>query len=134
MKQIKEDEPKLGKQTRVLKVPINEIYNYAADPKSVTGSEELVFRFMPDAAEVVSALEVSSDWLFGRCTYARKCDTNQPKCTLHVQSIGLHCLQPCPSWRICCLQAKQLKVVDLPCMKCWALVWYLRLLDPSIVT
>ena len=57
--QIKEDEPKLGKQTRVLKVPINELYNLASATKDTTGSDDLIFRFMPDAAEVVSALEVS---------------------------------------------------------------------------
>lgn len=56
--QIKEDEPKLGKIVRVLKVPINEVYNFAAHPEAATGSADLIFRFMPDAAEIVSALEV----------------------------------------------------------------------------
>lgn len=56
---IKEDEPKLGKIVRVLKVPINEVYNFAAHPEAATGSADLIFRFMPDAAEIVSALELA---------------------------------------------------------------------------
>lgn len=57
--QIKEDEPRLGKQTRVLQVPISELYTLASNSSEATGSNEVIFRFMPDAAEVASALAVS---------------------------------------------------------------------------
>lgn len=56
--QIKEDEPRLAKQTRVLQVPVSELYTLASNSSEATGANDVIFRFMPDAAEVASAMAV----------------------------------------------------------------------------
>ena len=56
--QVMEQNPKLAKQSRVLKVSMDAIYDFAITPQKDKKAEGVVFRFMPDAKEVQSALEV----------------------------------------------------------------------------
>lgn len=56
--QIKEANPKLGKQTRILTTTMDSVYNFAVTPRDQTGTEGVTFRFVPDAGEVESALEL----------------------------------------------------------------------------
>lgn len=56
--QVMEQNPKLAKQSRVLKVSMDAIYDFAVTPQKDKKAAGVVFRFMPDAKEVHSALEV----------------------------------------------------------------------------
>lgn len=57
--QVQDQNPKLAKQSRVLKVSMDAIYDFAINPNKERKAEGVVFRFMPDAKEVQSALEVT---------------------------------------------------------------------------
>lgn len=59
--QVMEQNPKLAKQSRVLKVSMDAIYDFAITPQKEKNAAGVVFRFMPDAKEVQSALQVSAD-------------------------------------------------------------------------
>ena len=52
---MKEQNPKLAKQSHVLKVSMDKVYDFAIMPKGTSGPEGLMFRFMPDAKQVQSA-------------------------------------------------------------------------------
>jgi len=56
--QVMEQNPKLAKQSRVLKVSMDAIYDFAITQNKDKKAAGVVFRFMPDAKEVQSALEV----------------------------------------------------------------------------
>lgn len=58
--QVMEQNPKLAKQSRVLKVSMDAIYDFAITPQKDKKAAGVVFRFMPDAKEVQSALQVYS--------------------------------------------------------------------------
>ena len=56
---MREQNPKLAKQSRVLKVTMDAVYDFAIDSAAAdTRKEGVTFRFMPDAREVQSALQV----------------------------------------------------------------------------
>ncbi len=61
---MREQNPKLAKQSRVLKVTMDAVYDFAIDSAaSETRAEGVTFRFMPDAREVQSALQVGGVFL-----------------------------------------------------------------------
>lgn len=55
---MKEQNPKLAKQAQVLTVTMDRVYEYAITPRDQTGSEGVVFRFMPDMRQVQAALQL----------------------------------------------------------------------------
>lgn len=65
---MREQNPKLAKQSRVLKVTMDAVYDFAITGSPGTVQEGVTFRFMPDAREVASALQVRTCWgyPFGR--------------------------------------------------------------------
>ncbi len=58
--QVMEQNPKLAKQSRVLKVSMDAIYDFAITKEKDKRAAGVTFRFMPDAKEVQSALEVEA--------------------------------------------------------------------------
>lgn len=55
--QIHEQNPKLGKESKVLEVGLDQVYNFSNGSLS-KGTDGLCFRFMPDAQEIQQALQV----------------------------------------------------------------------------
>ena len=55
--QIHEQNPKLGKDSKVLEVGLDQVYNFSSGSQN-KGSDGLCFRFMPDAQEIQQALQV----------------------------------------------------------------------------
>ena len=56
--QVREQNPKLAKQSRVLKVSMDNVYDFAVTPEVDKKTEGVSFRFMPDMKQVQKALEV----------------------------------------------------------------------------
>lgn len=56
--QIKAANPKLGKQAKVLATSMDRVYDFATTPRGETGTDGVIFRFVPDPQQVESALEV----------------------------------------------------------------------------
>ena len=56
--QVREQNPKLAKQSRVLKVSMDNVYDFAVTPEVDKKTEGVSFRFMPDMKPVQKALEV----------------------------------------------------------------------------
>ena len=57
--QIREQNPRLAKQSSVLSVSMDAVYNFATSPRESNNASGVVFRFMPDAVQVEAALNVS---------------------------------------------------------------------------
>ena len=57
MIQIHEQNPKLGKDSKVLEVGLDQVYNFSSGSRN-KGTDGLCFRFMPDAQEIQQALQV----------------------------------------------------------------------------
>ncbi len=55
---MREQNPKLAKQSRVLKVSMDNVYDFAVTPEVDKKAEGVSFRFMPDMKQVQKALEV----------------------------------------------------------------------------
>ena len=55
---IKEQNPKLGKQSKVLTTSMDSVYEFAITPRGESGTEGVIFRFMPDARQIQAALEL----------------------------------------------------------------------------
>ena len=55
--QIHEQNPKLGKDSKVLEVGLDQVYNFSSGSLN-KGTDGLCFRFMPDAQEIQQALQV----------------------------------------------------------------------------
>lgn len=55
---IREQNPKLGKQARVLPTSMDRVYEFAVTPRSELGLEGVVFRFVPDPQQVEAALKM----------------------------------------------------------------------------
>ena len=55
--QIHEQNPKLGKDSKVLEVGLDQVYNFSSDSLAKK-ADGLCFRFMPDAQEIQQALQV----------------------------------------------------------------------------
>ncbi|EIE26430.1 hypothetical protein COCSUDRAFT_58968 [Coccomyxa subellipsoidea C-169] len=58
VQKVMEQNPKLAKQSRVLKVSMDAIYDFAITKEKDKRAAGVTFRFMPDAKEVQSALEM----------------------------------------------------------------------------
>ena len=56
--QVRDQNPKLAKQSRVLKVSMDNVYDFAVTPEVDKKTEGVSFRFMPDMNQVQKALEV----------------------------------------------------------------------------
>ena len=56
--QVREQNPKLAKQSRVLKVSMDNVYDFAVTPEVDKKTAGVSFRFMPDLKQVQKALEV----------------------------------------------------------------------------
>ncbi len=61
--QIKEESPRLARDSKVLRVTMDNVYEVFAAPREATGLGGIHFRFMPDAAQVGHALSVRCDAL-----------------------------------------------------------------------
>ena len=55
---MREQNPKLAKHSRVLKVFMDNVYDVALTPELAKKAEGVSFRFMPDMKQVQKALEV----------------------------------------------------------------------------
>jgi hypothetical protein len=55
---VREGNPKLGKESRVMQVGMDAVYQFATSPRSETGTEGVIFRFMPDASQVNAAVKL----------------------------------------------------------------------------
>ncbi len=55
---IKEQNPKLGKSARILATSMDAVYEFAVTPRGESGTEGVVFRFMPDGRQVENALDL----------------------------------------------------------------------------
>ena len=55
---MREQNPKLAKQSRVLKVSMDNVYDFAVTPEVDKKTAGVSFRFMPDLKQVQKALEV----------------------------------------------------------------------------
>ncbi|PRW61470.1 TIC 22- chloroplastic [Chlorella sorokiniana] len=58
LKTIKEANPKLGKQSKVMATSMDRVYDFARTPRSETDTDGVVFRFVPDPRQVEAALEL----------------------------------------------------------------------------
>ena len=56
--QVREQNPKLAKQSRVLKVSMDNVYDFAVTPEVDKKTAGVSFRFMPELKQVQKALEV----------------------------------------------------------------------------
>lgn len=58
LSQVRGQDPKLAKQSRVLKVSMDNVYDFAVTPEVDKKTDGVSFRFMPDMKQVHKALEV----------------------------------------------------------------------------
>ena len=56
--QVKQENPKLGRESSVTQVGMDSVYQFATAPRAETGMQGVIFRFMPDAAQVDAAVKV----------------------------------------------------------------------------
>lgn len=55
---IKEQNPKLGKSAKIIATSMDAVYEFAVTPRGESGTEGVVFRFMPEGRQVENALEL----------------------------------------------------------------------------
>ena len=58
--QIKEENPRLARDSKVLRVTMDNVYEVFTTPRETTGLQGIHFRFMPDMQQVKHALQVGS--------------------------------------------------------------------------
>lgn len=58
--QIKEENPRLARDSKVLRVTMDNVYEVFTTPRETTGLQGIHFRFMPDMRQVKHALQVGS--------------------------------------------------------------------------
>jgi len=56
--QIKEENPRLARDSKVLRVTMDNVYEVFTTPRETTGLQGIHFRFMPDMQQVKHALQV----------------------------------------------------------------------------
>jgi hypothetical protein len=56
--QIKEENPRLARDSKVLRVTMDNVYEVFTTPRETTGLQGIHFRFMPDMQQVNHALQV----------------------------------------------------------------------------
>jgi hypothetical protein len=56
--QIREENPRLARDSKVLRVTMDNVYEVFTTPRDQTGLQGIHFRFMPDVSQVRHALEV----------------------------------------------------------------------------
>lgn len=61
VKKIKEENPRLARDSKILKVTMDNVYEVFTTPRDVTGLQEINFRFMPDMQQVKHALKLYGD-------------------------------------------------------------------------
>lgn len=58
VEKVQEADAKLGKTSKVMEVGMDSVYHFATAPRSDTGTEGIIFRFMPDAAQIDAAVQL----------------------------------------------------------------------------
>lgn len=58
IEKIREQNPKLAKQSTVLAVTMDDVYSFAIAPRDASNASGVVFRFMPDMRQVDAALDL----------------------------------------------------------------------------
>lgn len=58
MAKIKEENPRLAREARILRVSMDAVYEVFTTPREQTGLQGITFRFMPDRQQVAHALQV----------------------------------------------------------------------------
>jgi len=73
--QIKQANPQLGKQAKVLLTSMDRVYDFAKTPRTDTNTSGVVFRFVPDPTQVEAALQVRQQQqrMHTKCTQTRSC-------------------------------------------------------------
>lgn len=61
VQKIKEENPRLAKDSKILRVTMDNVYEVFTTPRDVTGLQEINFRFMPDMKQVQHALQIYSE-------------------------------------------------------------------------
>lgn len=61
VKKIKEENPRLARDSKILRVTMDNVYEVFTTPRDVTGLQEINFRFMPDMQQVKHALKLYGD-------------------------------------------------------------------------
>lgn len=56
--QIREENPRLARDSKILKVTMDNVYEVFTTPRDTTGLTGIHFRFMPDMRQVQHALEL----------------------------------------------------------------------------
>jgi hypothetical protein len=56
--QIREENPRLARDSKVLRVTMDNVYEVFTTPRETTGLQGIHFRFMPDMSQVKHALQV----------------------------------------------------------------------------
>jgi Tic22-like family len=56
--QVKQENPKLGRESSVTQVGMDAVYQFATAPRAETGMQGVIFRFMPDPSQVDAAVKV----------------------------------------------------------------------------
>lgn len=59
--QIKEENPRLARDSKVLRVTMDNVYEVFTTPRETTGLQGIHFRFMPDMNQVKHALQVGGE-------------------------------------------------------------------------
>jgi Tic22-like family len=55
---VKQENPKLGRESSVMQVGMDAVYQFATAPRAETGMQGVIFRFMPDPWQVDAAVKV----------------------------------------------------------------------------
>eukprot|EP00879_Flechtneria_rotunda_P021593 GHRR01022758.1.p1 GENE.GHRR01022758.1~~GHRR01022758.1.p1 ORF type:complete len:274 (+),score=28.23 GHRR01022758.1:404-1225(+) len=82
--QIKEENPRLARDSKVLRVTMDNVYEVFTSPRDTTGLQGIHFRFMPDMVQVKHALQVS----FGCCDATLTPASPDPECNVIIG----HCM------------------------------------------
>ncbi|KAG1668464.1 hypothetical protein FOA52_005237 [Chlamydomonas sp. UWO 241] len=61
VEKIREENPRLARDSKILKVTMDNVYEVFTTPRDVTGLQGIHFRFMPDVAQVKHALELYTE-------------------------------------------------------------------------
>lgn len=61
VEKIKEENPRLARDSKILKVTMDNVYEVFTTPRDVTGLQGIHFRFMPDLKQIGHALQLYND-------------------------------------------------------------------------
>ncbi|PNW73271.1 hypothetical protein CHLRE_14g625750v5 [Chlamydomonas reinhardtii] len=61
IEKIREENPRLARDSKILRVPMDNVYEVFTTPREQTGLQGIHFRFMPDMKQVAHALQLYKD-------------------------------------------------------------------------